>query len=80
MLFLAIAAIIRGDLPLIKQINYFVNPSIREEGIRKHFTSSATIAIIIKLFIAKSFNRTYNFISLSRVIKLSDCKHLIPHL
>jgi hypothetical protein len=65
MLFLVIAAIIRGDLLLIKQINYFINPLIREESIRKHFTSSAIIAIIIKLFIAKLFNRTYNFISLS---------------
>jgi hypothetical protein len=64
MLFLAIAAIIRGDLLLIKQIDYFINPLIREESIRKHFTSSAIIAIIIELFIAKLFNGTYNFISL----------------
>jgi hypothetical protein len=67
-------------LLLIKQINYFINPPIREEGIRKHFTSFAIIAIIIKLFIAKLFDKTYNFISLSRVIKLSNCKHLIPRL
>jgi hypothetical protein len=80
MLFLAIAAIIQGNLLLIKQINYFVNPPIREESIRKHLTSSATIAIIIELFIAKLFNRTYNFTSLPRVIKLSNCKHLIPRL
>jgi hypothetical protein len=64
MLFLAIAIIIQGDLPLIKQINYSINPPIREESIRKHLTSSAIIAIIIKLFIAKSSNRTYNFTSL----------------
>jgi hypothetical protein len=64
MLFLAIAAIIQGDLLPIKQINYFIDPPIREEGIRKHLISFATIAIIIKLFIAKLFNRTYNFTSL----------------
>jgi hypothetical protein len=80
MLFLAIAAITQGDLLLIKQIDYFINPPIREEGIRKHFTSSATIAIIIKLFIVKLSNKTYNFTSLLRVIKLSNCKHLIPRL
>jgi hypothetical protein len=80
MLFLAIATIIQRDLLPIKQINYFINPPIREEGIRKHFTSFATIAIIIELFIAKLSNKTYNFISLPRVIKLSNCKHLILHL
>jgi hypothetical protein len=80
MLFLAIAAIIRGDLLPIKQINYFINPPIREEGIRKHLISFAIAATIIKLFIAKSSNRTYNFISFPRVIKLSNCKHLIPRL
>ena len=80
MLFLTIAAITREDLLLIKQINYFVNPLIREESIRKRLTSSAIIATIIKLFIAKLSNRTYNFISFSRVIKLSNCKHLIPRL
>jgi hypothetical protein len=80
MLFLAIAAIARGDLLLIKQINYFINPLIREEGTRKHLTSSAIIATIIELFIAKSFNRTYNSTFLPRVIKLSDYKHLILRL
>jgi hypothetical protein len=80
MLFLAIATIIQGDLLLIKQINHFINPLIREEGIRKHFTSSAIIAIIIELFIIKSSNKTYNFTSLPRVIELSNCKHLIPRL
>jgi hypothetical protein len=80
MLFLAIAAIIRGDSLLIKQINYFINPPIREEGTRKHLTSSITIATIIKLFIAKLFDRTYNFTSLLRVIKLSNYKYLIPRL
>jgi hypothetical protein len=80
MLFLTIAAIIRGDLLLIKQIDYFVNPPIREEGIRKHFTSFAIIAIIIELFIVKLFNRTYNFISFPRVMELSNCKHLILYL
>jgi hypothetical protein len=67
-------------LLLIKQINHFIDPLIREEGIRKHFTSFIIIVIIIKLFIAKLFNKTYNFISLSRVIKLSNYKHLILHL
>jgi hypothetical protein len=67
-------------LLLIKQINYFINPLIREESIRKHFTSFAIIAIIIELFIAKLFDKTYNFISFPRVIKLSNYKHLIPHL
>jgi hypothetical protein len=80
MLFPVIATIISGDLLQIKQRNYFVNPLIREKSIRKHFTSFAIIAIIIKLFIAKLFNKTYNFISLSRVIKLSNCKYLIPRL
>jgi hypothetical protein len=80
MLFLAIATITRGDSLLIKQINYFINPLIREEGIRKHLTSFAIIAIIIKLFIVKLSNKTYNFISLFQVIKLSNCKHLIPRL
>jgi hypothetical protein len=80
MLFLAIATIIQGDLLLIKQINHFINPLIREEGIRKHFTSSAIIAIIIELSIIKSSNKTYNFTSLPRVIELSNCKHLIPRL
>jgi hypothetical protein len=80
MLFLAIAAITRGDLLLIKQINHFVNPPIQEKGIRKHLISFAIIAIIIKLFIAKLSNKTYNFTFLPRVIKLSNCKHLIPRL
>jgi hypothetical protein len=79
-LFLVIIIIIQRNLLLIKQINYFINLLIREKGIKKHFTSSIIIAIIIKLFIAKLFNKTYNFISLSRVIKLSNYKHLIPHL
>ena len=80
MLFLAIAAIARGDSPQIKQIDHFIDPLIREEGIRKRLTSSAIITIIIKLFIAKLSNKTYNFTSLPRVIKLSNCKHLIPRL
>jgi hypothetical protein len=67
-------------LLLIKQINYFINPPIQEEGIKKHLISFAIIAIIIKLFIVKLFDKTYNFISLSRVIKLSNCKYLIPRL
>jgi hypothetical protein len=80
MLFLAIAAIIQGDLLPIKQINYFINPPIREESTRKHLISSAITATIIKLFIAKSSNKTYNSIFLPRVIELSNCKHLIPRL
>jgi hypothetical protein len=52
-------------LPPIKQINYFINPPIREESIKKHLTSFTIIAIIIKLFIAKLSNKTYNFISLT---------------
>jgi hypothetical protein len=67
-------------LLLIKQINYFINPLIREEGTRKYLISSTIIAIIIKLFIAKLFDKTYNFISFPRVIKLSNCKHLILYL
>jgi hypothetical protein len=63
MLFLVIATIIRGDLLPIKQINYFINPPIREEGIRKHLTSFAITTTIIELFIAKLFNKTYNFTS-----------------
>jgi hypothetical protein len=61
-------------------MNYFINPLIRKKSIRKHFTSFAIITIIIKLFIAKSFNKTYNFISLFQVIKLGNCKHLILYL
>ena len=80
MLFLAIAAIARGDSPQIKQIDHFIDPLIREEGTRKRLISFATIATIIKLSIAKSSNRTYNFTSLPQVIKLSNCKHLIPRL
>ena len=63
MLFLAIIAITRGDLLKDKQINRFINPLFREKGIKKHFTSFAILAIIIKLFIAKSFNKTINFTS-----------------
>jgi len=64
MLFLAIAAIAQGDLLKDKQTNYSINPPFREEGTRKHLTGFAIIATIIKLFIAKSSNRTINFISL----------------
>ena len=80
MLFLAIATITQGDSPQIKQIDYSINPLIREEGTRKRFIGSAITATIIKLSIAKSSNKTYNSTSLPRVIKLSNCKHLILHL
>jgi hypothetical protein len=80
MLFLAIATITQGNSLPIKQIDYFINPPIREEGTRKHLTSSATIVIIIELFIVKLSNKTYNSTSFSQVIKLSNCKYLIPRL
>ena len=60
MLFLAIAAIAQGNSPKDKQINRFINSLIKKKGIRKHFTGFAIIALIIKLFIAKSSNRTIN--------------------
>jgi len=80
MLFLAIAAIARGDSPKNEQIDRFIDPLFREEGTGKHFTGFAIAATIIELFIAKSFNRTIDFTFLPRVIKLSNCKHLIPCL
>ena len=80
MLFLAIIAITRGDLLKDKQINRFINPLFREKGTRKHFISFITIIIIIKIFIAKSFNKIINSISLPRVIKLNNYKYLIPRL
>jgi hypothetical protein len=45
-------------------MNYFINPLIREKGIKNYFISFIIIAIIIKLFIANLSNKTYNFISL----------------
>ena len=80
MLFLAIAAIAQGDSLKDKQTNRFINPLFREEGTRKHLTGSTIAATIIELFIAKSSNKTINSTFLPRVIKLSNCKHLIPRL
>ncbi len=71
--------IIRKNILYFKQINYYINLYNIKISPKRHLNSFINNAIIVKLFIIILFNKAYNPY-FSWVIKINNCKYLIPYL